>query len=741
MDTQGQDGKSKTRVAVLGGGPAAMAAVWGLLQSDQAAQYDITVYQLGWRIGGKCATGRNAALGNRAEEHGLHIWSGMYENGFQMMREVYAAAQRPPGTPLSVWYDPNQPQCSAFWPTNDVTLTEFFAGSWQKWHLVLPANSELPGEPDPKLLPSPLVALESVLQFLIEAVVGADFLEALEQLFPPFSSCAGSGWLSERLHPVRFHHKASSRDLETALSALRALPRDPAQHTRLHHETVLHPMSRVRDCFHAAFKHLFANDPQVRHLYVLLDLGFAMVSGILTSGVLTHGIDAIDHLDFAEWLRQHQASDETLASGLVHGWYDFAFSYDPVTGLPRMSAATAVRTMFRAVFTYKGAFFWKMQSGMADVVFSPMYEVMRQRGVRFKFFRKVAALSANDATGAPTRQVQRIRLERQVNLADPATEYQPLITVKGLPCWPAQPLYEQIEPAQARELQARHIDLESYWTDWQPRGYEDLVLGRDFDLVILGIPPSAAKYLTGELMELDAQFRQMEEQLQSVVTCALQLWLRPSLKELGWLQPPTVGAAYADPFNSFANMDQLLATEDWPPTAAPQSLLYFCGTLTDGGPIPPFSDPLYPSVQLQRVRQSCSTFLAGAIGPLWPRAAVPGQPDLQWSTLYCRPPELQGELRLDSQYYRINIQPSERYMLALPGSARLRLRAAESGFANLYLAGDWLYTGLNVGCVEAAVMGGYQASQAICGWPATIPGDSDWHSYSGRTPPRSTENS
>ena len=94
MDTQGNDGKGKTRVAVLGSGPAAMAAVWGLLQSAKAEQYEISIYQLGWRIGGKCATGRNAALGSRAEEHGLHIWSGMYENGFQMIRGVYAALRQ-----------------------------------------------------------------------------------------------------------------------------------------------------------------------------------------------------------------------------------------------------------------------------------------------------------------------------------------------------------------------------------------------------------------------------------------------------------------------------------------------------------------------------------------------------------------------------------------------------------------------------------------------------------------------
>ncbi|MDQ2861678.1 MAG: hypothetical protein M3T55_13360, partial [Pseudomonadota bacterium] len=41
-----------------------------------------------------------------------------------------------------------------------------------------------------------------------------------------------------------------------------------------------------------------------------------------------------------------------------------------------------------------------------------------------------------------------------------------------------------------------------------------------------------------------------------------------------------------------------------------------------------------------------------------------------------------------------------------------------SGFDNLKLAGDWIYTGLNVGSVEATVMSGKLASFALSGAPA-----------------------
>jgi uncharacterized protein with NAD-binding domain and iron-sulfur cluster len=52
-----------------------------------------------------------------------------------------------------------------------------------------------------------------------------------------------------------------------------------------------------------------------------------------------------------------------------------------------------------------------------------------------------------------------------------------------------------------------------------------------------------------------------------------------------------------------------------------------------------------------------------------------------------------------------------------PGSAAHRLRADESGYDNLFLAGDWVNCGLNAGCIEAAVLGGLEAANAVRGRP------------------------
>ena len=44
------------------------------------------------------------------------------------------------------------------------------------------------------------------------------------------------------------------------------------------------------------------------------------------------------------------------------------------------------------MLTSRGAMFWKFQAGMGDTIFAPFYEVLKQRGVKFKYFHKVHEL-------------------------------------------------------------------------------------------------------------------------------------------------------------------------------------------------------------------------------------------------------------------------------------------------------------------------------------------------------------
>ena len=96
----------------------------------------------------------------------------------------------------------------------------------------------------------------------------------------------------------------------------------------------------------------------------------------------------------------------------MRGIYDLAFAYeDGDVTRPRLAAGVALRGAMRMFFTYRGAFFWRMSAGMGDVVFAPLYEVLKRRGVRFEFFHRLrnVALAPRADGRAPVRRGARVR--------------------------------------------------------------------------------------------------------------------------------------------------------------------------------------------------------------------------------------------------------------------------------------------------------------------------------------------
>ncbi|MDH3298584.1 MAG: NAD(P)-binding protein, partial [Gemmatimonadota bacterium] len=94
--------ETRQKIAVLGGGPSVMSALYWLTSTQELRdRYDITVYQMGWRLGGKGASGRGKD--GRILEHGLHVLFGFYQNFFYMIRHAYAELNRPEGHPLRTW--------------------------------------------------------------------------------------------------------------------------------------------------------------------------------------------------------------------------------------------------------------------------------------------------------------------------------------------------------------------------------------------------------------------------------------------------------------------------------------------------------------------------------------------------------------------------------------------------------------------------------------------------------------
>jgi uncharacterized protein with NAD-binding domain and iron-sulfur cluster len=103
------------------------------------------------------------------------------------------------------------------------------------------------------------------------------------------------------------------------------------------------------------------------------------------------------------------------------------------------------------------------------------------------------------------------------------------------------------------------------------------------------------------------------------------------------------------------------------------------------------------------LREAVRQGLVARIRGLWPGA--------------CRADGSLDESLVVDRFERVNVDPSERYVMSVAGSTRFRIKANETGFANLVVTGDWIDNGFNAGCVEASVMAGIQAANAVRGVP------------------------
>src|SRR5258708_30695829 len=77
---------------------AGLSAAWRLSEPGWRDRFEsVTVYQRGWRLGGKGASSRGRH--SRIEEHGLHVWLGYYANAFRLLRQGDDELDRPPPAP------------------------------------------------------------------------------------------------------------------------------------------------------------------------------------------------------------------------------------------------------------------------------------------------------------------------------------------------------------------------------------------------------------------------------------------------------------------------------------------------------------------------------------------------------------------------------------------------------------------------------------------------------------------
>lgn len=686
------DTAAPVKVAILGGGMAALAAAFEITRTPGFA---VTIHTLGWRLGGKCASSRGIC--DRIEEHGIHGFLGSYFNAFPMLAEVYALLDRPAGTPLAT-IDEAMRGMDAFqmydWRADAVAPL---------YNMPFPPNAEWPDPTQPGGMDS--------FEDLIAAVLAA--------------------W--ERIHHGNRDH-ALVVFLDRHLTEIRAARDAAPAGTRLGPD---HPLLAVLklglEGMATIMQALSAPDPRTNQVYAIVNWLSTLIVGALVDDVALNGFDQLDNQNWSDWLRRHNARPETIAAPIALNTVNLSYQYpdgktvddDGNPAEPMMAAGAYLHWSLRGL-GYCGHAIYAFSAGTGETVIAPMYQALLKRGVKFEFFSKVTALHLS----ADKSEVASVAIDIQATTKTRGVDYRPLYDAPApggqvLPSWPAGPDFTQL--AQQPDATMVNPNMESWWTDWPVVETRPLTAGVDYDKLVFALSLGAVPHVCPELMAANPAWTTMCKTLPTVKTQAFQIWLRDDMQSLGWALPLTgngtaLSDTYAAPINGHCEMRHILQWENWPGDEQPKSLWYFCDVLPETEKPPSHTDHGYPKQATDAVTKNAVAYLDTNIGGLMPLAINKarhglGAPEaLDYSLLVGALPG-QGSGAMQTQFRRANIDPNERYVQSPPGSTQFRLRPWQTGFANLLIAGDWTYTGLNVGSVECAVMSGRLVSNALTGSP------------------------
>jgi uncharacterized protein with NAD-binding domain and iron-sulfur cluster len=724
----------KRKIAIIGGGMAGLAAAFDLTRTKALQdQFDVTIYQIGWRLGGKAASGRDC--GGRIIEHGLHVWFGCYENAFELVRAAYDEWKPQKGQAIVKPEDAFQAHVRTAIGSGD--RVDFFRLDW-------PPVDGCPGVGDaPPLLWPCIEQLLSVIEKqynlhaplvtqVSEFEIAPDIVALMAQAQIPLEFSVWGREQSEAFGPMRVPFAAS---LAYAPQWAKSL----AEQAQLRGQTQLRGFVRFLRMisWHLWREEEFKRQPAGEFLAELIDVGTSLVKGVILDMVLGGAsVVELDRLDFREWLLSNGANRESVySSSVVHSIYDTTMQYcDGDKRRPSFGAGTAAQVSMRLLGTYRGAFAYESRAGLGEVVIAPIYRVLQQRNVQFRFFYKLTRLELN----AGRDSIAKIHFDRQVDLRygtyDPTIPPRP--ELGNLECWPESPLWHQIKDRDA----LRGLDLESYWCD-QKVCEETLRQGVEFDEAVLAIPIGAFKPLNAapgpcaELIGASARFNKMTDAASLVPSISVQAWCTDSLERLGW-PPPELGLAYGNatdyptstgprPLNIWADRTVVLNYENWDcASVRPVSLQYLCDVLETSLYKEPPNQTEVPKKAACLARRLAVNWFELKSRVLWPLASRYG--NFNWNVLF-DPEEREGECRIDYQVVKANVDPSACCAGSPAGSTQWRLRADRSGFGHLFLAGAWIDTGFNTECIEAAVMSGKQAARAIAGTGSEIAGENFLH--------------
>jgi uncharacterized protein with NAD-binding domain and iron-sulfur cluster len=426
-----------------------------------------------------------------------------------------------------------------------------------------------------------------------------------------------------------------------------------------------------------------AVDPVLRRKMDIINIVITIAVGLYQNRkeFRDEGFDAINDVDYRKWLRTNGASDAAVNSEFITGIYDLTFAYeDGDRTKPQLAAGVALRGALRMFFTYRGSMFWRMRSGMGDAVFAPLYKVLMEKGVEFHFRHALQSVAMKEVQGE--RYIETLNFKTRGDAA--ALDSLSKKALDHFGCWPDSGQLFEAAGASA-DLVVTDFDAVIFAT-----GADDFVeIGKQADF-LANLPP---------------HWEAMRRKVNTAATQSAQVWLKSDLEQLGWHRGSGIMTAIPAPFETWADMTHTLATEKAWRTAAGitnleqdkiRSVAYFCGLLADRG-----ASPEAGGQANAKVKEDLKRMLTRGIRPFWPDAFTGGQ--------------TAADLLVVAPHVQVNLEGSDRYTLSLPDTIKERISPLDRSVANMTIAGDWTASGLDAGCVEAAVMSGMLAAFAISG--------------------------
>lgn len=769
----------RQRVLVLGGGPAACAAAyWMARQTDR---YEVHMYTQGFRLGGKCAAGRNPAADARIEEHGLHAFLGFYENAFRTVRSVYRTAGIPiegPGEGGAI-----EPLGGAFIGSNQNGLMIELDHQWKYFRTPLEQNDRVPGHVPAEAQQDDGEEASAGVGRPPVSGMGELMVEALRH-------AARQTRMMERRNVAAARELARSvraREHEGVLARLRERIRDfaddvadelqwtPAQLVQyivdyLEDRAMLGierwlgegpngPLRPVLGFVRLLIRLLdekvdhHPHDDEVWYRWMTLSSVLTAVAGLIEDGVIH--LDQLDGEDLWAWFKRHELDPRLLPAGLrdvpminaqkegspaIAAVYETLFAHGKDRAEPReLAAGVGLRWFFLAAIGYAGLPAYEFKYSCPQTLFTPYYKALTGAlGAKIHFFHRCTELIV-EGEGEDRRLVG-VKLQRQATVKGGSHAYDPFLpdpppqTPAAIPPWPIAPNYDQL--VEGARLEAQGVDLESPYSPWPGVGEVELRLGRDFDVCILGIalgalPPLTEALWRPEASTYDPRWKRMLKELAVTQTVSMQLWFDHPESELYEVKRDVDGnegtgrgllTGYVGPEPSMGDFTHLLEWEGWPAGKRPKFLAYHTGSLTATSvlELQPFADHGYPARANAAWRARARAWLTENHAGFYHRAPHDWAGFVAWLSV---PSNASPNAdRFDAQYFNAGPMPSDRYVLSQPKGMPARLGQMESGVAGLYLCGDWTRTDLNCGCVEAATQSGMLCARGLSGHPVYV-----WH--------------